>query len=234
MQIIIQGHKVKVTAPMKDYAQKKISKLTHYFENIQKIEVTMDARTNADVTRTHVAEVTLWAAGKKVIRATEASGDMYSAIDMVFDEVVSQLRKHKEKRVKEVRRKAHADKEEIKASLPARVGPRGAAIVAVNRFADKPMTEDEAKDEVIVFKKDFLLFLNPDTGNINLAYKKGKSISVMEPEEAALKDCTPDEAAREISGNDSNFIMFKNKETKSINVIYKRRSGDFGLIEPRL
>jgi hypothetical protein len=159
---------------------------------------------------------------------------MYSAVDMVFDEVVSQLRKHKEKRVKEVRRKAHAEKDAIKGKTSKSVGPRGGGIVSVNRFADKPMTADEAKDEVAVLKQDFLLFLNPDTGSVNLAYKKGKNVSIIEPEETPLKDYTLDEAAREITRDSGGFIIFKNKETKAVNVLYKRKSGDFGLIEPQL
>lgn len=233
MQMIISGHKVKVTAPMRQYTVKKISKLTHYFENIQKIEVLLDPRSIDDTTRREVAEVTVWAAGKKVIRASEAAQDMYSAIDLVFAELEQQLKKHKEKHVKETRRVAEKIKERVRRAGPAAEAAGDIAIVPVERFADKPMSPDEARDEVVTLKLDFLMFRNPDSGSVNLAYNSGKEISVVEPEEADVKTFTPEEAATAIIKDGKRFIMFKNTETDKINVIFKRRSGNFGLIEPR-
>lgn len=111
MQINIQGHHTVLTGPLREYAEKKITKLQEFFSNIQKITVMLDARQNLDTKRSQVAEVSIWAAGKKLIRATEAGQDMYAAIDLVFEELKKQLVRHKEKHVKEVRRAAEKLKE---------------------------------------------------------------------------------------------------------------------------
>jgi len=233
MQMIISGHKVKLTKPMKEYAANKIGKLTHYFENIQKIEVILDPRKTDDATRREVAEVTVWAAGKKVIRASEAAQDMYSAIDLVFAELEKQLKKHKEKHVKETRRTAEKIKERTRITPPSQGRTGDIAIVQIDRFADKPMSPDEAKDEVSALKQEFLMFMNPDTGMVNLAYKRGKEVNILEPEENEMKAFTPEEAADAVGSDGNDFIMFKNKETDKINVLFRRHSGNFGLIEPR-
>jgi len=230
MQIIVQGHGTNVTSAMRDYAFKKIGKIEQFFNNIQKADVVLDARAIDDKTRNQVAEVTLWVAGKKVIRATEAAQDMYAAIDLVCDEVERQVRKHKDKKVKETRRKAKQAKMEER--IPDEEFSDGQrVIVDVERFASKPMLPEEAVDRIKVMKQDFLLFLNPESKSVNLAYRKGKEYSIFEPEENGLKSISPNQAADEVETQGKDFMMFSNADTKKVSVLYRRHSGNFGLIE---
>jgi len=89
---------------LKDYVNEKAAKFEEFFGNIQKTEVVLDARSNANADQRQVAEFRVWAAGHKMIMATEAGRDMYTAIDLAADEVKRQLEKHKEMIVKEHRR----------------------------------------------------------------------------------------------------------------------------------
>lgn len=111
MQITIQGHKVGLTEPLKEYAIKKLSKLQEFYQNIQKLEIILDVRDISDIKRSQVAEVSVWLAGKKVVRATEAGENMYAAIDLVLEELKRQVIRHKEKHTKEARRAAEKAKE---------------------------------------------------------------------------------------------------------------------------
>lgn len=104
MHMNIQGHGITLTPALKEYASKKIGKLDEFFKNIIKGEVILDARNIKSAQKSHVAEVCLWVGGKKVVRAIEAAADMYSAIDLVLEELKVQLKKHKEKHVQEQRR----------------------------------------------------------------------------------------------------------------------------------
>lgn len=235
MQTIIQGHGTSVTGPMKDYAIKKTSKIQEYFNNVQKVEITLDARNTDNLNRTQVAEVTVWAAGKKVIRASEAAKDMYSAIDLALAEIDRQMKKHKEKHVKETRRKAEKMKEEMrKAPAEEQRSSTKTEIIPTTRSIAKPMLPDEAMDEMKLLHQDFLLFFNPESKSVNLVYKNGKNYEVLNPEEPELKTISAVEAANEINVSGKSFIMFLNKDTNSVNVLYKRRSGNLGLIEPIL
>lgn len=104
MQIKIQGHGMELTPALKAYAEKKIGKLDEFFSNIIKAEIILDDRHSRDSKKRQVAEVSMWLAGKKVIRATEAGEDMYAAIDLVAEELKQQLKKFKDKHVKNKRR----------------------------------------------------------------------------------------------------------------------------------
>jgi putative sigma-54 modulation protein len=117
MQINITCRGTEVTPPIRDYAQEKIVKLEEFFSNIQKVEVVLEARDIDDAERAQFAEIRAWMAGFKMIQATAEARDVYAAIDLVIEEAKRQIQKHKEKHVKESRRKASKMKRDIKASI---------------------------------------------------------------------------------------------------------------------
>ncbi|MBD3380275.1 MAG: ribosome-associated translation inhibitor RaiA, partial [Candidatus Omnitrophica bacterium] len=50
-------------------------------------------------------------------------------------------------------------------------------------FADKPMLPEEAKLELGLTDKDFMMFKNADTGEINLLYRKSDgNFGLIEPD----------------------------------------------------
>ena len=106
MQINITGHKIEMTEALRDYVQAKITKLEEFFSNIQKVEVVLDAKSNADDNKRQVAEIRAWMAGKGMIQAKEAGKDAYAAFDLALDEAKRQVEKHKEKLGHEKRRES--------------------------------------------------------------------------------------------------------------------------------
>ncbi|MFA5114256.1 MAG: ribosome-associated translation inhibitor RaiA [Candidatus Margulisiibacteriota bacterium] len=106
MQIQITGHKIELTPALRDYVQGKITKLEEFFSNIQKVEVVLDAKSNADDNKRQVAEIRAWMAGKKMIQSKEAGQDAYAAFDLALDEAKRQVEKHKEKLGHEKRRES--------------------------------------------------------------------------------------------------------------------------------
>jgi putative sigma-54 modulation protein len=243
MPIIIQGHGTHPTPALRSYAFKKFEKLPQFFENIQKIEIVLDARATANLSRSQVAEVTVWASGKKVIRATEAGQDMYAAIDLVFDEIKRQIKKHKEKHRDERRRKAvvHRQRGELSRKGNGRITAQATAetsattpakpqIVSIRHFLDKPMRHEEALEEFKLGQQDFMLYKTTHRGEVNLICKKDRKPVVVETKK--LKSLSPEQAAKELSKGKKMFYPFLNNSTNVTNVIYKRRSGNFGLVEP--
>ncbi|OGC07551.1 ribosomal subunit interface protein [candidate division WOR-1 bacterium RIFOXYD2_FULL_36_8] len=111
MQMNIQGHGIELTSPLSQYATKKLEKLQEFYKNIIKMMVVLDVRKNKDIKNSHVADVSIWVSGKKVVHASEVGEDMYAAIDLVYEELKRQLVRHKEKHMKETRRVAEKLKE---------------------------------------------------------------------------------------------------------------------------
>ncbi|MFH1542141.1 MAG: ribosome-associated translation inhibitor RaiA [bacterium] len=104
MQIKVTGRNIDLTQAIKDYALSKAQKLEEFYTKIQKVEVVLEARHIDDPERTQVAEFRAWLAGKKVVQAIEGGRDIYAAIDLALAEIERQIKKHKEKHSKGLRR----------------------------------------------------------------------------------------------------------------------------------
>ena len=227
MQIKITGHKIKITEPLRDYTQEKIGKLEEFFANIQKVEVVLDARSIDDVNQRQVAEIRVWLAGLKFIQATAAGKDMYAAIDVALAEAIRQVERHKEKHSKEKRRKAEKTKQLYRAN-PLPEPEYSPSLVKLNRFANKPMSFEEAKEELKNLAQDFLAFRNTATNDFNVVYKNKKKYELLQ----ARQNLTPDQAMAELQSKDKKILFFNNQETNLPSIVFRRKSGNFGLIEP--
>ena len=121
----------------------------------------------------HIADATVTANGV-VIKAQEATQDMYSSIDEVLAKLYIQVKKHKD-RVKE-HKSAEAQEPGAFAGVGAGVaresgGAFGRVIKRENSYL-KPMTVEEAAMELDDMERDFLIFTDCDTGNVSVIYRK--------------------------------------------------------------
>ncbi|MCD6310275.1 MAG: ribosome-associated translation inhibitor RaiA, partial [Candidatus Eremiobacteraeota bacterium] len=71
MQVTVKGKNMDVTEALKEYAEKRLSKLTKYFDHIISTDVTMSTERNW-----HIVEVNVFGDGLS-IRGEERTGDMY-------------------------------------------------------------------------------------------------------------------------------------------------------------
>lgn len=227
MQIKISGRGLEITDPLRDYVHKKIGKLEEFFNNIQKVEVVLETRSTDNVERRQVAEVRAWLAGLKVVQASEAGRDLYAAIDLVFQEAKRQIERHKEKHVQEQRRKGEKEKQLQRELLPPKE-ENGPVLVKIRRFAQKPMSFEEAKAELESLDQDFLAFRNTETKEVNVIRRNGESFDLLRPE----KELTPQQAVEELRKSGENIVIFNNLESRLPSVVFRRKSGNFGLIEP--
>ncbi len=91
MQIEISGQHVELTDAIKDYANKKLTKLNTHLHSITAIHVMLKIEKHLQI-----AEAQVSFPGNH-IHAEADSTDMYKAIDQLVDKLVKQLTKHKEK-----------------------------------------------------------------------------------------------------------------------------------------
>ncbi len=228
MNINIQGHGIELTAPLKEYANKKIGKLDEFFNNIIKAEVVLDARSIKSAEKCHVAEVSMWVGGKKVIRASEAGRDMYAAIDLVVDELKPQLKKHKEKHYKEKRREGEIIKKLSREYNTDDEPIEGGKVIKRTRYEIKNMTREEAKAELKLLGYEFIVFRNVENGEVTML--QGKKFIDSE----SVSELNSDDAAQNIKKGRKKVLAFINSDTNQLNILYKQNSGNFGLIEPSI
>ena len=123
-------------------------------------------------------EVTIPVKGN-IIRAEESSNDMYVSIDLVEEIIERQLRKYKNKLI---------DKKQSAQSfsdlfISEEAEPEDEIqIVKTKRFAMKPMDPEEACVQMELLGHNFFVFLNADTDEVNVVYKrKGNTYGLIEP-----------------------------------------------------
>jgi putative sigma-54 modulation protein len=91
MQIQFTGRNIAVTQALKDFTEEKMARLNHRDSKITKLDVTIHLENV-----THVAEATVHT-NYGPIHATAKADDMYAAIEMLADKLLTQVTKHKEK-----------------------------------------------------------------------------------------------------------------------------------------
>lgn len=178
MRIIVRGKNMEVTDALQRYAEKKVEKLEKYFQNIKEAIVTQSTQRNW-----HIVEVMLEGDGI-VLRGEERSDSMYASIDQVVEKLEKQVKRFKSKLTERV----HPEQppKEIAATMPTpleapvEVAPR---IVRTKRFPLEPMPPEEAAMQMEMLGHDFFMFLNAETEQVNVIYRRQDgNYGLIEPE----------------------------------------------------
>ena len=152
----------------------KIGKLEKYFTPETEVHVTLSVEKDRQK-----IEVTIPVKGS-IIRSEQVSNDMYVSIDLVEEIIERQLKKYKNKIVdKKQAAIAFSDLFINEEYNPA----DEVEIVKVKKFAMKPMDPEEACVQMELLGHNFYVFLNSETDQVNVVYKrKGNTYGLIEPE----------------------------------------------------
>lgn len=176
MKMTISGKNMAVTDALKDVIEKKMGKLDKYFYQDVPANVTLSVEKNRQI-----IEVTIPFSGA-IIRAEEATDDMYQSIDKVVDVLERQVRKHKTKLQKKNKGFETIRFENIQA-LPSQGNEKEPSIVKTKKFAMKPMDAEEAVLQMELLRHAFYVFRNSETNEVNVVYKrKDGNYGLIEPE----------------------------------------------------
>lgn len=163
MRVIISGKNLGVTDGIRSMIEKKLEKLDKYFDPATEATATISVEKNR-----HILEVTIPINGA-ILRAEEATDDMYSTIDRVMDKLDKQIRKHRTKIAKQVKNGSFKFDPSEYASEEDNKEPK---IVRTKRFAMKPMPIEEALLQMELLGHDFFVFSNGETDEVNVVYKR--------------------------------------------------------------
>ena len=174
MKIKITGKELKVTEAMNDYVEKKLDRIAKYFEESE-AEVTLRTEKNEQIAEIYVI------ANSEKYRAVTEDKDMYASIDKDIDILEGQIRKAKTKREKMVKEGSLKTME----TVVDPVAEIAEEIIKTSYYEIKPMLPEDA---VLKLKEkpshNFLVFINVETGKVNVIHKlkDGKNYGLVEPE----------------------------------------------------
>jgi putative sigma-54 modulation protein len=173
MEILIQAKKSAAEPQIKAYAQAKLEKLARHFDHVLEARMELGTEKNKSLENMKVAELTVHVTGRtgNILKAAQSATHMNEAIDLVVDKMDRQIRQHKEK-LKDHRRSRPVGTigQPLLSTAPSATRPNGVA--RIKRFKMKPMSEEQARDQMDSLGHAFFLFLNEDSQELNVLYRR--------------------------------------------------------------
>lgn len=177
MRYTITGRNIEVTQGLKDAVEEKLAKLDRYFADDTLAKVSLSVQ-RAD----QKIEITI-PTKLGLIRAEETTTDMYSSIDLAIDLIEKQIKKYKSKLIDKKQSAQSFSQAFFSETSDDVLDDDALKIVKVKKFAIKPMDPEEAVLQMEMLGHAFFVFLNSETENVNVVYKrKNGTYGIIEPE----------------------------------------------------
>lgn len=173
MKYNVRGENIEVTPALREYVEKKLSKLNRYFTTTPNANVHVNLKTYTD--KRAKVEVTI-PMTNLVLRAEEVNNDMYAAIDLITDKLERQIRKHKTKINRKLREKGSINDLFVNGTgetkAPATEEENELEVVRQKSFTLKPMDSEEAILQMNLLGHSFYVFTNAETNRTSVVYKR--------------------------------------------------------------
>jgi len=161
-----------------EYAQRKLSRLERHFGRIADAEVDFSEERKRSGLATSVCRINVHIDGRRanLITARERGADAQAALDLAIDKIDRQVVKTKEMR-------SHRKQ----ATSPVRMPPEPSAPERSGeperiRMKLTTETEDEAVKELEADGQSFRVFVDEDSGEIEIAFRRADgSVAIIEP-----------------------------------------------------
>jgi len=162
MKIKIAGRHTAASPALRDYVVEKTEALERFFDRIVSVDVVLSIEKERQIADFH-AHLT----NRKQINAREESTDMYASIDKAIDRLKRQLVKFKDQ-LQDVRDRSHIDPkaDELEDEISRR------RIIRTETYFQKPMTVDEAALQLEAIEKEFLVFVDVETDEVEIIYRR--------------------------------------------------------------
>ncbi|MDD2557460.1 MAG: ribosome-associated translation inhibitor RaiA [Desulfuromonadaceae bacterium] len=170
MQIAVTFRHMDSSDPVREYVEEKLTRVKKYIEEPIEAQAVLEVEKKIR----NIAEVVLTAKGVTIKASAEVNDDMYAAIDAVVDKIERQLKRYKEKLKDHSPRKGKG-RFITKTIIEAASIDDGAdepKVVTTRSFSIKPMSVDEAVMQMDLMYKDFLVFTDDSTEDVNVIYRR--------------------------------------------------------------
>ena len=174
VHVNVKGVRYAVTPEVREHVTRKMQRLQKYLDRLSTIEVELSEEPTREAAKHFHVEVTARAQGK-TSRVTCSGSEMRPAVDDAVDKLYRQLNRQKE------RMKAHGNVKlaevsptllmEEASELVEPAEEMDSPVLRIETIDVKPQFEDEAVAELEARGKDFYVFLNASSEQINVIYR---------------------------------------------------------------
>ncbi len=175
MQVAYTGRNIEVTSALRDFTEGHLKKIRKILGEAIHVHVTLTVQKHRQIAEVHLHSRSL------DINGLEETNDMYASINAVLDKAERQALKHKGKKI--TRKRHPASRPASTPSTSPNRPPSGVPrVIKSTSFAAKPMSIEEAVQEVSGSDGNFLVFRNADSEKISVVYKrKDGNFGLIEP-----------------------------------------------------
>ena len=182
MELQIQGKNLELDGRTRDYIARKLNRLGRHLPDITMATVELERENSRSRDRSVAAQITLDIDGT-MLRGEDRAPNAMAAIDSVIDVMDRRLERYKSKVYRSEQAKKAGKNVSIRTPEMPDVPPgqntdddeiveAEGRVVRMKRFPIKPMTVDEAAFQMELLGHDFFMFLNSETDQHNLLYKR--------------------------------------------------------------
>ncbi len=174
MQINVTFRHTKPSEELKDYVRERYSRLMKYSDSPMNVHVVLSSEKFRNTAEVVVSGNGIRAAAK------QEHDDLRAAIDLVLDKIERQLKKFREKIKSKRYSSASAGSIQKPEYSPDDTGQE--PVITIQKINPKPMSIEEAADQLQISGSGFLAFLNADTNRVNVIYwRKDGGLGLLEP-----------------------------------------------------
>ncbi|VEI12887.1 ribosome hibernation-promoting factor, HPF/YfiA family [Trueperella bialowiezensis] len=197
MEIVVTGRNTEVKGSFRAHVEDKLAKIEQFAPHTQRVEVEITHEANpSQVETSERIEITVRDKGP-VVRAEASASDKYGALDLAAQKLFERLRRKHEKKknrrkgdrreqpvadlpIEELLAKPAPEPEpEDERRVPAEVGEAvesqlgdSPAVVRQKLYEAKPMSVEQAIDEMELIGHPFYLFIDEETKQPCAAYRR--------------------------------------------------------------
>ena len=167
MEISLTFRHMDPSTELRSYVEEKVYKVKKYFQSPVEAHIILRIEKFRQI-----ADITVSVDGNK-IKAVDESDDMYSSVDQAMDKIEEQLRRLMSRK-KEYRLENIKESDFLASDIDIQEGQPEfeSKIIKTERLDIKPMDINEAAMQIDMSKKNFLVFTNAKSNNINIMYKR--------------------------------------------------------------
>jgi len=182
MQVTMTFRHMEQSDALKAYAEEKLERVIKYIDSPINVQVYFSVEKKIR----HIVEIVISSKGIST-KASEATHDMYASIDAVIDKIERQLVRYKEKIKAHKPNGDDRGRQISKRILEAQSieSSTGSVVIKTTTEIAKPMSVEEAVMQMDLLHKDFIVFTDADSSEINVLYRrKDGNFGLIEPQRA--------------------------------------------------
>jgi putative sigma-54 modulation protein len=183
MELQILSNNMDLTPRLRNYIEKKTTRLDRYLPGLSSIQVEVAMENTRSAVQRHVAEITIRDGRGTILRAEERNSDIFAAVDAVVDKLYRQIERYRGK--KQTKARGKGEETDLGEPLPIaeEYVEEDQIIVRQKRFALHPMSPEEAIDQMELLGHDFYVFFNAEDDAVNVIYRRRDgTFGLLQPE----------------------------------------------------